>query len=124
MQDKTLVCRDCGAEFVFTVGEQEFYAEKGFTNEPSRCPNCRAANKAARGGGGGMRSRGERTMYPAVCDQCGKETEVPFQPRSGKPVYCSECFAAMRGGSGGGGGRGPRGGSSHGRGRDRDDDRW
>ncbi len=109
MQDKTLTCRDCGAEFIFTAGEQEFYAERGFTNEPSRCPSCRAANKAARGGG---RSR-ERTMYPAVCDQCGKETEVPFQPRSGKPVYCSECFSAQRGGAGG---RGPRG-------RDRDD-RW
>ncbi len=117
MQDKTLTCRDCGAQFTFTVGEQEFYAEKGFTNEPSRCPSCRAANKASRGGGG--RPRGDREMYPAVCDRCGKETQVPFQPRGDKPVYCSECFSQQRGGSGGGGstGRKPRD-------RGRSDDRW
>ncbi len=121
MQDKTLTCRDCGAQFTFTVGEQEFYAEKGFTNEPSRCPNCRAANKASRGGAGRPR---DREMYPAVCDRCGKETQVPFQPRGDKPVYCSECFSAQRsGGGGGGGGRGPRGGGGP-RGRGRDDDRW
>lgn len=47
-QDKTLVCKDCGTEFVFTAGEQQFYAEKGFTNEPQRCPECRKARKAQR----------------------------------------------------------------------------
>lgn len=123
MQDKTITCRDCGAEFTFTVGEQEFYAQKGFTNEPSRCPNCRAANKAGRGGGGGGGASREREMFPAICDQCGKETQVPFQPRSGKPVYCSECFSAQRSGGrgrpGGGGGGGGRG-----RGRGGDDNRW
>jgi CxxC-x17-CxxC domain-containing protein len=98
-------------DFVFTAGEQEFYAEKGFTNQPSRCPSCRAANKASRGGGGGSyRSgngggygggggggmRSERTMHPAICSSCGRETEVPFVPTSGKPVYCSDCFRSQR----------------------------
>ena len=116
MQDKTLNCRDCGKEFVFTAGEQEFFAQKGFTNEPSRCPECRAANKAARGGGysgggyssgGGGYERREREMFPAVCAQCGKDTQVPFQPSGDKPVYCSDCFAAKRSSDGGyGGGRG------------------
>ena len=100
--DKILTCRDCGQEFVFTAGEQEFYAEKGFTNQPSRCPDCRRAAKAARtGGDSGYRSdsygsRAPREMHAAVCDQCGKETQVPFVPTSGKPVYCSDCFQSRR----------------------------
>jgi CxxC-x17-CxxC domain-containing protein len=128
MQDKTLTCRDCGQEFVFTVGEQEFFAQKGFTNEPSRCPACRAASKAGRSGGS-YRSR-DREMFPAVCAQCGKDTEVPFEPRPDRPVYCSECYAAQRsGGEGrrpGSGDRRSGGGRSGGGGgrRDRDDDRW
>lgn len=104
LTDKTLTCRDCRNEFVFTVGEQEFYAEKGFTNEPTRCPDCRRAAKASRQGGnagGGYRSeggapRGDRVMHPAVCDSCGRETMVPFVPTSGKPVYCSDCFQSRR----------------------------
>jgi CxxC-x17-CxxC domain-containing protein len=115
--DKTLTCRDCGASFVFTVGEQEFFASRGFTNEPGRCPECRAArnrNRTEGGYGGGSYSTGggyerrERQMFPAVCSQCGKDTMVPFQPREDRPVYCSDCFAAQRGSSysgGGGGGR-------------------
>jgi CxxC-x17-CxxC domain-containing protein len=102
MTDKTMTCRDCGQTFVFTAGEQEFYAEKGFTNQPSRCPDCRRANKAARtgGSGGGDRGygapRGEREMHPAVCSSCGRDTRVPFAPTSGKPVYCSDCFPSQR----------------------------
>ena len=46
MADKTLTCKDCGSEFVFTEGEQNFYKEKGFENEPQRCPDCRRAKKA------------------------------------------------------------------------------
>jgi CxxC-x17-CxxC domain-containing protein len=115
-QDKTLVCRDCGQEFVFTAGEQEYYAQKGFTNEPRRCPSCRQARKAQQGGGygssygsgsygsgggyGGGYERAPRQMFDAVCSNCGKETQVPFQPRGDKPVYCSECFAERRQASG------------------------
>ncbi|MCL5779707.1 MAG: zinc-ribbon domain containing protein [Bacillota bacterium] len=89
-QDKNLSCKDCGSEFAFTVSEQEFYAEKGFTNEPGRCPDCRAARKAAnRGNNYGYQ---ERQMYNVTCSDCGKETQVPFQPRGDKPVYCRDCF--------------------------------
>ena len=84
-EDKTLTCKECGSEFIFTAGEQEFYAEKGFTNEPQRCKNCRDARK----NNGGSR----REMYPAVCAECGKETQVPFQPSGDRPVYCSDCFS-------------------------------
>jgi len=98
MADKTLTCRDCGTQFVFTQSEQDFYAQKGFTNEPSRCPDCRAARKATRGDGYGRSSGmgGQREMFPAVCSRCGKDTQVPFQPTSGKPVYCSDCFQSER----------------------------
>ena len=89
-EDKTLVCKDCGAEFVFTAGEQEFYAEKGFQNEPTRCKACRQARKASRAAGA------PRQMYDAVCAECGKPTQVPFEPKEDRPVYCSECFAARR----------------------------
>ena len=98
--DKTLNCRDCGQAFIFTTGEQEFFASRGFTNEPSRCPECRAERKrsqsSAGGSYGGGYERREREMFPATCSQCGKETQVPFQPRGDKPVYCSDCFAERR----------------------------
>ena len=93
-QDKTLQCADCGSSFTFTVAEQEFFQSKGYTNEPKRCPNCRQTRKAERyGSGGGFKAR---QMYPAVCAECGKATEVPFEPREGRPVYCSECFSKNR----------------------------
>ncbi|MDO4731696.1 MAG: zinc-ribbon domain containing protein [Clostridia bacterium] len=82
--DKTLICKDCGAEFVFTAGEQEFYASKGFENEPQRCKDCRIARKNA--------VRSNREMFTTTCANCGKEAKVPFEPREGRPVYCSECF--------------------------------
>lgn len=90
-QDKTLVCRDCGQEFAFTAGEQEFYAEKGFQNTPTRCKDCRHTHKANRNSGA------PREMHDTVCAQCGAQTQVPFQPRDDRPVYCSECFSSMRG---------------------------
>ena len=88
-EDKTLVCRDCGKEFVFTAGEQAFYAEKGFQNEPTRCKPCRDARKASRSGEA-------REMHDAVCAECGKPCRIPFEPKNDRPIYCSECFAAKR----------------------------
>ena len=103
-----MTCRDCDQAFTFTAGEQAFYQERGFS-EPQRCPSCRAARKAQRAssgydtgyssgdryGSGGYAS-GPRQMYPATCSNCGQATEVPFEPRSDKPVYCRECFQARR----------------------------
>lgn len=92
MADKTLVCADCGADFVFTDREQAFYREKGFDNEPKRCPACRAAKKQSKRDGGGAR----KDMYPAICAGCGKETTVPFKPSGDKPVYCKDCYQNRR----------------------------
>jgi CxxC-x17-CxxC domain-containing protein len=92
-EDKSLQCVECGATFTFTAGEQEFYSTRGLQNEPKRCPQCRQARKAERSGGA---SRAPRQMFPAVCAQCGKETEVPFEPRGDRPVYCSDCFNKVR----------------------------
>jgi CxxC-x17-CxxC domain-containing protein len=125
--DKNLTCADCSQEFVFTGSEQDFYAQRGFS-EPRRCPSCRASRKAARNsegggsssgsyssggyssggyssgagsyggsGGYGERDRGPREMFAATCSSCGKEAQVPFRPTSGKPVYCSDCFRSQRG---------------------------
>ncbi len=90
-EDKTLVCKECGKEFVFFASEQEFYESKGFTNEPGRCPACRQARKQRLGI---VSERPERQMYPAVCAECGKETEVPFKPSEDRPVYCRDCYNA------------------------------
>ena len=88
--DKTLVCKDCNQDFIFTVGEQEFYDQKGFQNEPARCPQCRSNKKTRFNGDGPSRTR---EMYEAVCAECGSQTKVPFKPHLEKPVYCSDCFA-------------------------------
>ena len=120
--DKTLTCADCGQQFVFSASEQDFYAQRNFS-EPRRCASCRASRKAARqttgagvgggsygggysgggygggsGGGYGSRERAPREMFTAICSNCGRDAEVPFRPTSGKPVYCSDCFRSMRGG--------------------------
>jgi len=92
--DKTLQCSDCGREFTFTAGEQEFYSSRGLQNEPRRCPECRQARKTERYGNSGYRT--QRQMFPAVCAECGQETEVPFEPREGRPVYCSECYSKVK----------------------------
>ncbi|MGH7382432.1 MAG: zinc-ribbon domain containing protein [Candidatus Methylomirabilales bacterium] len=93
LQDKILVCVDCGKEFAFTAGEQEFFAQKGFTNEPKRCKSCKAMRK-----GGGV-SAGPREIFEAVCSQCGQRTTVPFRPTPDRPVYCKPCYQARRTGA-------------------------
>lgn len=118
--DRDLTCVDCGQTFVFTARDQEFYAQRSFS-EPRRCPSCRAAKKAQReasgggyssggysgggygagggysSGGYGSRDRGPRQMFTATCSNCGQEAQLPFRPTNGKPVYCSDCFRSMRG---------------------------
>jgi CxxC-x17-CxxC domain-containing protein len=100
----TLHCRDCGRDFLFTVGEQEFFQSRGLTNNPSRCPECRTARKQQQGGSGGGYGGGEgrsrREFFSAVCSNCGREARVPFQPRGDRPVYCSECYQQMNAGGG------------------------
>ena len=160
-QDRELTCADCGKPFTFTAEDQAYHAERGFTNAPRRCPDCRAARRADRGegggaysgrssggggggyssggGGGGYSSGGgggyggggggggygggsSRPMFDVTCASCGKETQVPFQPRGDRPVYCSDCFSKQGGGGssrggGGGGGYGGGGGGGYGGGR-------
>ena len=93
LTDKTLVCRDCGKEFTFTTGEQEFFSAHGLQNEPSRCPECRAARRKSRPGGG---SGQPRQMYTVTCASCGVETTVPFEPKNGRPVYCKDCYVKQK----------------------------
>jgi len=86
--DETLKCKDCGAEFIFTAGEQEFYAERGFQNKPQRCKACRDAKKQS--------GKPSKELYTTTCANCGGPAKVPFQPNNERPVYCSECYAAMK----------------------------
>jgi CxxC-x17-CxxC domain-containing protein len=107
MADKALTCADCGMEFAFSASEQQFYADRQFS-EPRRCPSCRATRKLSRGGFGGSQSgrlagttsggfeRGAREMFSATCSSCGREAQVPFRPSGAKPVYCSDCFTSQR----------------------------
>ncbi len=96
--DKELVCSECGADFVFSAAEQETFLSRGYTNEPKRCPACREARRGRSFSSSGPRSNsyGGRQMYPAVCAQCGAACEVPFQPRTDRPVYCSDCYRRIR----------------------------
>jgi CxxC-x17-CxxC domain-containing protein len=94
-QDKTLQCVDCGTTFTFDVQEQELFASRGYTNEPKRCPTCREAKRVQRTGYSSY-SNGSRQMFPATCAQCGKDTQVPFEPRLDKPVYCSDCYNKVK----------------------------
>jgi len=99
LENKTLNCADCGTNFTFSVEDQEFSQSKGYTNEPKRCPSCRQTRKSERTGSGsyGSGSYGSpRQMFPATCASCGKQTEVPFEPRSGRPVYCSDCYRKVK----------------------------
>jgi len=95
-QDKTLQCSDCGNTFTFSAEEQEQFQSRGYTNEPKRCPECRQARKAERYGNNNYGFTPRRQLFPAVCADCGKETEVPFEPTQGRPVYCSDCYRKVR----------------------------
>ncbi len=86
--DETLVCKECGNEFVFTAGEQRFYKEKGFMNKPKSCKACRDAKKNA--------GRAPREYFTTTCAKCGGEAKVIFQPSNDRPVYCSACFEEMK----------------------------
>ncbi len=92
--DKSLQCSDCASTFTFSAEEQEFFRSKGYTNEPKRCPSCRQARKSERPGNGSYAPR--REMFPAICAQCGRNTEVPFEPSDGRPVYCGDCYRTLR----------------------------
>ena len=99
-QDKPIQCSDCGTTFTFSVGEQEQFASRGYTNAPKRCPSCRQERKARQNGnsyGNDSHSyRPRREMFPAVCAECGKATQVPFRPSEDRPVYCSDCYNKVR----------------------------
>ena len=86
--DRDLKCVDCGAEFVFTAGEQLFFHDKQFTNDPKRCKQC----KVKRGTGRGHVLSETRTK----CAECGTETTVPFKPTQGRPVLCRSCFESAK----------------------------
>jgi CxxC-x17-CxxC domain-containing protein len=106
-QDRTLTCVECSQPFTFSADDQQYHREKGYTNEPKRCPNCRQARRSSNYGSSsyGSRSygsssygssgygRSQREMHDAVCAQCGKNTQVPFRPSGDRPVYCSDCFS-------------------------------
>ena len=94
-EDKSIQCSDCATTFTFSAEEQELFASRGYTNEPKRCQPCRQARKSERyGSSNGFRS--QRQMFPTTCAQCGKDTEVPFEPREGRPVYCSDCYNKVK----------------------------
>jgi len=93
-EDKSLQCSDCGITFTHSAKDQEFYLSKNYANEPKRCPECRQARKSERYGNSNSGSR--RQMFPVVCAECGRDTEVPFEPRGDRPVYCSECYKTVR----------------------------
>jgi CxxC-x17-CxxC domain-containing protein len=86
--DRVLKCSDCGSEFVFTAGEQLFFHDKQFNNDPKHCKACKA--KRVRGG---SRVRPETRVR---CSKCGEETTVPFRPTQGRPVLCRVCFKQLK----------------------------
>jgi CxxC-x17-CxxC domain-containing protein len=96
VENKTLICKDCGNSFDFSVRDQQFYLEKGFENEPQRCRDCRSARKTQRPAGSGGFGGGAREMFDATCASCGQQTTVPFKPRGDRPVYCRSCYTSQQ----------------------------
>jgi CxxC-x17-CxxC domain-containing protein len=93
-QDKSIQCSDCGTTFIFSVRDQEFFKSKNFISDPKRCSSCRQTRKSEHNGNSSYQS--PRQMFPATCSECGKSTEVPFQPSDSKPVYCNDCYRKVR----------------------------
>lgn len=93
-QDKVLKCIDCGEDFVFTAGEQLFFHDKQFKNEPKRCKACKG--KRAQTLGISQGATYPKVETRTVCSNCGQETTVPFKPTQGRPVFCRECFQGKR----------------------------
>ncbi|HEX7342801.1 MAG TPA: zinc-ribbon domain containing protein [bacterium] len=98
--DKTIQCATCGREFIFTVKEQGFFAQKGF-KEPRHCRECRQQRKQAQVQALDQAISAQpvlrvKEMFRVVCANCRRETLVPFRPITGKPVLCKDCFIAQR----------------------------
>jgi len=100
--DRTLVCVDCGSQFVHSAEDQAYYTQKGFVSEPKRCPSCRATRRAIRNGDGPAQdpAAGQREYFAAVCSRCGNQAQVPFKPHMDRPVYCSDCFRTVHASAG------------------------
>lgn len=100
LQNKTIKCFSCEQEFVFTTDEQELFLAKGHTNDPKRCPSCRQSRlekqRSEAGKGLFMQSRVQPQLHDATCTRCGKKTQVPFQPRAERPVYCRDCYNSIK----------------------------
>jgi CxxC-x17-CxxC domain-containing protein len=94
--DMTLQCRECGQDFIWTEGEQRFFAEKGLINQPTRCASCRATRRLGQPAEGDNAAPRARVAHPVNCAECGRATTVPFVPRGDRPVYCSACFDRQR----------------------------
>jgi len=92
-EDKELICQDCGQAFIFSASEQEFFSQKNFS-EPRRCRNCRRSRRSQKNGG--QPDQADRPSFEVQCADCGQTTTVPFEPKSGRPVYCRDCFEAHR----------------------------
>ena len=96
LQDKSIQCSDCGTTFIFGVGEQELFQSRGYTNDPKRCSPCRQARKSERYGNNNYSHSTSHQMFSVICAECGKDTEVPFEPRTDRPVYCRDCYRKVR----------------------------
>jgi CxxC-x17-CxxC domain-containing protein len=97
--DRLLTCADCGGEFIFTAGEQLFFLDKQFKNDPKRCKPCksrRSGTSAAATGSGPAAAGLSRTETRTECSECGVTTTVPFKPTQGRPVLCRQCFKVKR----------------------------
>ena len=99
LQDRPLVCVDCGGTFIWTMGEQLFYADKGLTFPPKRCPACQAQKNLRLSSPTWSNAQPDSSAFPEVeveCADCGVLTTVPFHPTQGRPVYCRACFERHR----------------------------